>query len=117
MKGSVNINLTEIITDAHLRENAFELSDSEKVSKIEYHFSEIMETLGIDLEDDSLKGTPKRVAKMFVKEIFSGLNPKNKPDISLFENKYDYKKCWSKRILLSILIVSIIMYRLLARCT
>lgn len=92
MKGSLNINLNEIITEAPLRENAFELSDSEKISKIEYHFSEIMETLGLDLEDDSLKGTPKRVAKMFVKEIFSGLNPKNKPDISLFENKYGYKK-------------------------
>jgi len=92
MKESLNINLNEIITEAPLRENAFELSDREKISKIEYLFSEIMETMGLDLEDDSLKGTPKRVAKMFVKEIFSGLNPKNKPNISLFENKYSYKK-------------------------
>jgi GTP cyclohydrolase I len=51
-----------------------------------------METLGLDLKDDSLKDTPKRVAKMYVKEIFSGLSPKNKPKISLFENKYGYTK-------------------------
>lgn len=67
-------------------------SDDEKLTKIQYHFKEIMETLGMDLTDDSLKGTPGRVAKMFVKEIFSGLNPKNMPDISLFENKFGYKE-------------------------
>ncbi|MEY3323413.1 MAG: cyclohydrolase [Bacteroidota bacterium] len=67
-------------------------SDAEKLTKIQYHFKEIMETLGMDLTDDSLKGTPGRVAKMFVKEIFSGLNPKNMPDISLFENKFGYKE-------------------------
>jgi GTP cyclohydrolase I len=66
--------------------------DAEKISKIQYHFKEIMETLGMDLSDDSLSGTPGRVAKMFVKEIFSGLQPKNLPDISLFDNKFGYKE-------------------------
>jgi GTP cyclohydrolase I len=60
--------------------------------KIEEHFREIMNVLGLDLTDDSLRGTPKRVAKMYVQEIFSGLNPKNKPEIALFENKYKYKE-------------------------
>lgn len=73
-----------------LREDAFELSDVEKVAKIEEHFRAIMETLGLDLTDDSLNGTPHRVAKMYVKEIFSGLNPANKPKATLFENKYKY---------------------------
>jgi GTP cyclohydrolase I len=67
-------------------------SDAEKISKIQHHFKEIMELLGMDLTDDSLKGTPARVAKMYVKEIFNGLNPKNMPDISLFENKFGYKE-------------------------
>ncbi|AEI51559.1 GTP cyclohydrolase I FolE [Runella slithyformis] len=75
-----------------MREDAFELSDVEKVTKIEQHFKAIMETLGLDLTDDSLKGTPHRVAKMYVKEIFSGLNPKNKPKATLFENKYNYNE-------------------------
>jgi len=78
--------------DTPMREDAFELSDVEKVAKIELHFKEIMETLGLDLTDDSLKGTPHRVAKMYVKEIFSGLNPKNKPKATLFENKYNYNE-------------------------
>ena len=51
-----------------------------------------MLTLGLDLTDDSLKNTPARVAKMYVNEVFSGLNPKNKPAITLFENKYDYNQ-------------------------
>jgi GTP cyclohydrolase I len=67
-------------------------SDAEKMVKIQHHFKEIMETLGMDLSDDSLQGTPARVAKMFVKEIFSGLSPKNMPDMSLFENKFGYKE-------------------------
>jgi len=66
------------------------LSDEEKIEIIARHFNGIMETLGLDLSDDSLKDTPNRVAKMYVKEIFSGLNPKNKPSISLFENTYHY---------------------------
>ena len=75
-----------------MREDAFEKNDSQKKQIIEFHFRKIMETLGLDLSDDSLKGTPKRVAKMYVEEIFSGLNPKNKPAISLFENKYQYNE-------------------------
>jgi len=66
------------------------LSDEEKIEIIARHFNGIMETLGLDLSDDSLKDTPNRVAKMYVKEIFSGLNPKNIPSISLFENTYHY---------------------------
>ena len=73
-----------------LRTDAFTLSDEEKVTKISAHFKEIMEILGLDLNDDSLKGTPNRVAKMYVKEIFNGLNPNNKPKIALFDNKYRY---------------------------
>jgi GTP cyclohydrolase I len=75
-----------------LRPDAFDLSDSEKIAKIESHFREIMLTLGLDLTDDSLRGTPKRVAKMYVQEIFSGLNPKNKPQVALFDNKYQYRE-------------------------
>ena len=76
--------------DTPMRGDAFKLTDEEKMSAIAYHFSEIMHTLGLDLTDDSLKGTPKRVAKMYVKEIFSGLNPANKPKVALFDNKYQY---------------------------
>ena len=68
------------------------LSDEEKIAKISYHFAEIMETLGLDLSDDSLKDTPNRVAKMYVKEIFSGLDAKNKPEVSVFDNKYGYHR-------------------------
>jgi GTP cyclohydrolase IA len=80
--------MTSVETPMHA--NAFALSDAEKMAKIEHHFAEIMHTLGLDLTDDSLKGTPKRVAKMYIKEIFSGLNPENKPKIALFDNKYRY---------------------------
>lgn len=73
-----------------LREDAFDKSEAEKISTIAYHFREIMHTLGLDLQDDSLKGTPHRVAKMYVQEIFSGLDPANKPKIALFDNKYGY---------------------------
>lgn len=69
---------------------AIEVDDLEKIDKIAYHFEEIMSTLGLDLQDDSLKDTPLRVAKMYVQEIFSGLNPKNFPKINLFDNKYGY---------------------------
>ena len=75
-----------------LRPDAFERDDELKIELIEKHFREIMTILGLDLEDDSLSGTPYRVAKMYVKEIFSGLNPANKPDIKLFENKYNYNE-------------------------
>jgi GTP cyclohydrolase I len=76
--------------DTPLRDDAFDMSDAEKIKKIEGHFTEIMNVLGLDLNDDSLGGTPHRVAKMYVKEVFSGLNPKNKPVARLFENKYRY---------------------------
>jgi GTP cyclohydrolase IA len=76
--------------DTPLRPDAFVMSDEEKKAKIEFHFRQIMETLGLDLTDDSLKGTPKRVAKMYIDEIFSGLNPANAPKIALFDNKYQY---------------------------
>jgi len=73
-----------------LRKDAFELSDAEKIVKIEESVQEILTTLGMDLTDDSLRGTPKRVAKAFVKELFSGLNPDNKPELSTFDNSYKY---------------------------
>jgi GTP cyclohydrolase I len=72
--------------------SAFDLSDDEKINSIEKHFREIMLILGLDLNDDSLKGTPYRVAKMYVKELCSGLNPHNKPIASLFDNNYGYDK-------------------------
>jgi GTP cyclohydrolase IA len=75
-----------------LREDAFEMDDDLKIELIEKHFREIMHIMGLDLTDDSLKGTPHRVAKMYVKEVFSGLNPKNKPTAKLFENKYKYNE-------------------------
>jgi GTP cyclohydrolase I len=73
-----------------LRPDAFEKGDQEKMEIIEKNVVNILETLGMDLTDDSLKGTPKRVAKMFVKEIFAGLHPDNKPKASTFDNKYKY---------------------------
>lgn len=77
-------------TDTPIRDDAFMLNDDEKMKLINKNVHEIMEILGLDLTDDSLKGTPHRVSKMFVKEIFSGLDPKNKPKMSTFENKYKY---------------------------
>lgn len=76
--------------DTPLRKDAFELSDIEKVKLIKEDVQHIMETLGLDLTDDSLKGTPNRVAKMFVNEVFGGLHPDRKPKASTFENKYKY---------------------------
>ena len=78
--------------DTPMRADAFDLSEEEKIQKIEQHFSAIMDILGLDRTDDSLSGTPHRVAKMYVKEIFSGLLPENRPDIKLFENKYHYNE-------------------------
>lgn len=75
-----------------LREDAFDTDDDYKIEMIKYHFGEIMKTLGLDLDDDSLSGTPERVARMYVNEIFSGLDPKNKPDIKLFQNRYQYNE-------------------------
>ncbi|MDH5599567.1 MAG: GTP cyclohydrolase I FolE, partial [Cyclobacteriaceae bacterium] len=73
-----------------LRPDAFDIEDKKKIELIENKFRDIMEILGLDLDDDSLKGTPRRVAKMYVEEVFSGLNPKNKPKPRLFDNKYNY---------------------------
>lgn len=73
-----------------LRTDAFDKTDAQKISEIEEHFRQIMLTLGLDLNDDSLRGTPKRVAKMFVKEIFGGLHPERRPSASTFENSYQY---------------------------
>ncbi len=90
----------ELIGDNHissnietpLLSNAFDKSDEEKIKNIQHHFSKIMEELGLDLSDDSLSGTPYRFAKMYVKELFYGLDPKNKPKLSIFDNKYGYQK-------------------------
>ncbi len=79
-------------TDTPMKADAFKLSDDEKIAVIEKHFAAIMDTLGLNLADDSLRGTPKRVAKMYVQEIFSGLNPANRPAVTLFENKYKYNQ-------------------------
>ncbi len=73
-----------------LRADAFDISDEEKRNRIEASVRDILETLGMDLEDDSIKGTPRRVAKAYVNEIFSGLNPANKPKLSTFDNNYKY---------------------------
>ena len=97
---SLNGLSTEDIGDDHLytgletpmRADAFKFSDEEKKEKIALLFGEIMDVMGLDRTDDSLQGTPKRVAKMYIDEIFSGLNPDNKPKIALFENKYEYNQ-------------------------
>ncbi|MBC2846713.1 GTP cyclohydrolase I FolE [Winogradskyella flava] len=78
--------------DTPLRPDAFDKSDNEKINAIQRHFEAIMHELGLDLTDDSLSGTPYRFAKMYVKELFYGLNPNNRPKISTFHNKYGYKK-------------------------
>lgn len=75
-----------------LRNDAFAMSDKEKIVTIAKHFEAIMHTLGLDLTDDSLSGTPLRVAKMYVQETFKGLNPANKPGVSMFDNTYKYKE-------------------------
>lgn len=79
-------------TNTPLRSDAFTLTNEEKIEIIQDDVRHIMETLGLDLKDDSLNGTPSRVAKMFVKEIFGGLDPKKKPNASTFENKYKYNE-------------------------
>jgi len=97
---TMNNERAEIIGDNHISSSvetpmvseAFKHSDDEKIEIIQHHFKKIMEELGLDLKDDSLSGTPYRVAKMYVKELFYGLNPKNKPKMSVFENKYGYNK-------------------------
>jgi len=98
MKDNQASDTTDFIGDNHistsaqtpLREDAFEMTDDQKISSIKVEVAKIMETLGLDLTDDSLKGTPNRVAKMFVKEIFGGLDPEKKPKASTFDNNYKY---------------------------
>ena len=87
-----NIGEDHVLTSINtpLVKDAFAKSDAQKIEIIKGHFEKIMETLGLDLNDDSLAGSPERVAKMYVTEIFSGLNPLNEPGISLFENSYKY---------------------------
>ena len=92
--------IIEILGDNHqmtsaespIRSDAFIKTDDQKMQNIENHFYDIMQELGLDMTDDSLQGTPHRVAKMFIKEIFSGLDPKNKPKVSTFDNEYHYDK-------------------------
>ena len=79
-------------TDTPMRADAFDLDDATKIDLIEEHFREIMGILGLDLTDDSLNGSPRRVAKMYVQEIFKGLNPANKPLPTLFDNKFRYNE-------------------------
>lgn len=78
--------------DTPMKANAFDMPNEEKKQRISILFSEIMDVLGLDLTDDSLKGTPDRVAKMYIEEIFSGLDPANKPKVALFDNKYQYNQ-------------------------
>ncbi|MEK8179846.1 GTP cyclohydrolase I FolE [Flavobacterium buctense] len=100
MNTPIEKELFELIGDNHqmtsaetpLRPDAFIKSDKQKMDAIEKHFHCIMEEMGLDMTDDSLKGTPHRVAKMFIQEIFSGLNPANKPKLSVFDNSYHYDK-------------------------
>lgn len=100
MNNTIEKELFEMIGDNHqmtsaetpIRDDAFHKSDKEKIAAIENHFFQIMEEIGLDMTDDSLRGTPHRVAKMFIQEIFSGLNPANRPKISVFDNSYHYDK-------------------------
>ncbi len=100
MNTPIEKELFELIGDNHqmtsaetpLRPDAFLRTDQQKMTAIESHFHAIMDELGLDMTDDSLRGTPHRVAKMFVREIFSGLNPANKPAMSVFDNTYHYDK-------------------------
>ena len=96
---SHSINFEEIIddhilssVDTPLRSDAFKIDDELKIELIEKNFKEIMHILGLDLNDESLRDTPQRVAKMYVKEIFNGLNPENKPQPTLFENKFKFNE-------------------------
>ncbi len=78
--------------DTPMRADAFKLTNQEKIDTIKIHFAEIMNTLGLDLTDDSLIGTPERFAKMYVNEFFAGLDPRNKPKATTFDNKYQYNQ-------------------------
>ncbi|QKG52079.1 GTP cyclohydrolase I FolE [Hymenobacter sp. BRD67] len=96
---------TDLGPDAHLpaglrtplRADAFARTDDEKITAISGHFHAIMQELGLDLTDDSLAGTPRRVAKMFVQEWFKGLNPEHRPEVRLFDNRYQYQQLLIER--------------------
>lgn len=90
MKETIFPDLMDSLLHSEATEDTGKLSNSEKIKRIGYYFAKIMDTLGLDRTDDSLKGTPERVAKMYVNEMFAGLNPESMPEISLFENKYGY---------------------------
>ena len=90
LRDEIGENHIATSAETPLRKDAFVLNDDEKIEAIKKDVESILHTLGMDLTDDSLKGTPNRVAKMFVKEIFGGLNPDKKPSSSTFENKYQY---------------------------
>ena len=75
-----------------IKSDAFVMSDINKNEKISDLFAPIIDVMGLDLNDDSFKGTLNRLAKMYIEKIFSGLNPDNKPKTALFENKYQYKQ-------------------------
>ena len=94
---TIENELNKDLYDTPLRADAFEYDDREKIQRIENSFREIMNVLGLDLTDDSLKDTPARVAKMYVTELFKGLNPANKPSVTLFDNKYNYGKMLLER--------------------
>ena len=97
MTNGNGLSVQESHIETPMKPDAFVMEDEEKMSLIEGHFEQIMDILGLDLTDDSLRDTPKRVAKMFVKEIFYGLKPDNKPSISLFKNKYNYRQMLIER--------------------
>lgn len=75
-----------------MNKNAQPLSKEEKITLIKEKFTEIMDILGLDLEDDSLRKTPERIAKMYVEEIFSGLNEEIFPEVSFFEDRFQHDK-------------------------
>lgn len=99
-KTTLNGHSFDEIGDDHLytgietpmKSDGFEISDEQKKEKIAKLFAQIMDVMGLDLNDDSLQGTPQRVAKMYINEIYSGLNPENKPKVALFDNKYKYNQ-------------------------
>ena len=123
MNTTIEKELFELIGDNHqmtsaetpLRFDAFQKSDAAKMLVIEDHFFQIMEELGLDMNDDSLKGTPHRVAKMFIQEIFSGLNQLTNPKYLFSKTRIIMIKCLWKLILLLTLLVSIIFYPLLEK--
>ncbi len=117
VKNIDNIGDDHIGTSANtpMRDDAFKLSNEEKIDIIKDDVRHIMETLGLDLTDDSLNGTPMRVAKMFVNEVFGGLNPKKKPRLLLLKININMVKCWLKKTLQFIQHVNIIYYQLLEK--